>query len=70
MKKTYIIISLFTVIIFVVILYKQSTSNYSPKTKLLQTDEKYNRGKQVYEKNCVSCHDKKMTEYATAPPLG
>lgn len=42
----------------------------SPKAAVSQVDRKYILGKRLYQKNCVSCHDSQMTDYATAPPLG
>ncbi len=71
MKKHYISISIIAIIFFSFILYKNFISNNEFKEKkTIQVDGKYNIGKRIYEKYCSSCHDKKMIEYATAPPLG
>ncbi len=70
MKKHYISISIIAIIFFSFILYKSFISNNEFKEKTIQVDGKYNIGKRIYEKYCINCHDKKMIEYATAPPLG
>lgn len=71
MKKRYIFISIITTLLTSVVLYKNLSYNTElQKIKSVQVDRKYNRGKQIYTKYCVSCHDRKMIEYATAPALG
>ena len=71
MKRKYIYISFFAIAMIITIISVKSTFYSVPnKMKTSQVDGKYNLGKRIYEKDCASCHDKKMIEYATAPPLG
>ena len=68
-KNTYI--SIFIVLGFITMIYfVYKHHNNSNAIKSTQVDRKYILGKRIFEKNCVSCHDKKMVEYATAPALG
>ena len=69
MRKKIVFIS---IVIFIVAgLYINSIfQRNSDKVNSVQIDVKYKLGKRIYERNCISCHDAKMIEYSTAPPLG
>ena len=71
MKKKHIYISIFAITVIAIIIFIKYISNANfEEIKSVQVDGKYNLGKRIYEKDCVSCHDKKMIDYSTAPPLG
>lgn len=63
---------LLLIVLAVVVL--NANSNPIQKTKAQppqqSQNEMFKKGEQLYQANCIACHDAKMTQIATAPPLG
>jgi mono/diheme cytochrome c family protein len=48
----------------------KSQQNKQSDSQQQSNEIKFKKGEQLYRVNCIACHDAKMTQIATAPPLG